>query len=247
MDQQNVKVAKLYRMATEKHICPFGLRSKHLLKKNGYAVEDHLLTDREQTDAFKQKHNVKTTPQTFIDNERVGGYDDLRKFFGMRVKDPDAKTYTPVIAIFSVGALIALAIAYATGNSLVQIRTLEWFVAVSMCLLGLQKLRDLDGFTNGFLGYDLLAQKYVPYARVYPFIETGAGVLMIANLLVFLAAPAALFIASIGAVSVIKAVYIDNRDIKCACVGGNSNVPLGFISLTENLMMIAISVWMLFK
>lgn len=247
MDQQNVKVAKLYRMATEKHICPFGLRSKHLLKKNGYAVEDHLLTDREQTDAFKQKHNVKTTPQTFIDNERVGGYDDLRKFFGMRVKDPDAKTYTPVIAIFSVGALIALAIAYTTGNSLVHIRTLEWFVAVSMCLLGLQKLRDLDGFTNGFLGYDLLAQKYVPYARVYPFIETGAGVLMIANLLVFLAAPAALFIASIGAVSVIKAVYINKRDIKCACVGGNSNVPLGFISLTENLMMIAISVWMLFK
>ena len=148
MDQQNVKVAKLYRMATEKHICPFGLRSKHLLKKNGYAVEDHLLTDREQTDAFKQKHNVKTTPQTFIDNERVGGYDDLRKFFGMRVKDPDAKTYTPVIAIFSVGALIALAIAYTTGNSLVHIRTLEWFVAVSMCLLGLQKLRDLDGFTT---------------------------------------------------------------------------------------------------
>ena len=128
-----------------------------------------------------------------------------------------------------------------------HIRTLEWFVAVSMCLLGLQKLRDLDGFTNGFLGYDLLAQKYVPYARVYPFIETGAGVLMIANLLVFLAAPAALFIASIGAVSVIKAVYINKRDIKCACVGGNSNVPLGFISLTENLMMIAISVWMLFK
>ncbi len=59
--------------------------------------------------------------------------------------------------------------------------------------------------------------------------------------------PATLFIATIGAISVIKAVYIDKRDIKCACIGGGSSVPLGFISLTENLMMIAMAVWMLVK
>jgi len=43
---------------------------------------------------------------------------------------------------------------------------------------------------------------------------------------------------------VFKAVYIDKRAIKCACVGGNSNVPLGFVSLTENVMMVAMAVWM---
>ena len=47
-----------------------------------------------------------------------------------------------------------------------------------------------------------------------------------------------------GAASVFKAVYIDKRELKCACVGGSSNVPLGFISLTENLMMVAMAVWM---
>jgi hypothetical protein len=41
-----------------------------------------------------------------------------------------------------------------------------------------------------------------------------------------------------------KAVYIDKRELKCACIGGSSTVPLGFISLTENLMMIAMAVWM---
>ena len=50
-----------------------------------------------------------------------------------------------------------------------------------------------------------------------------------------------------GAVSVIKAVYIEKRDLKCACVGGNSNVPLGSISLTENIMMVAMGIWMLIK
>jgi hypothetical protein len=29
-------------------------------------------------------------------------------------------------------------------------------------------------------------------------------------------------------------------------VGGDSNVPLGFVSLTENLMMMFMGVWMLF-
>ena len=53
-----------------------------------------------------------------------------------------------------------------------------------------------------------------------------------------------LVIGGIGAVSVYKAVYIDRRELKCACVGGNSNVPLGFVSLTENLMMVGMAVWM---
>ena len=59
-----------------------------------------------------------------------------------------------------------------------------------------------------------------------------------------LSVPIALFIGTIGAISVIYAVYIQKRDLKCACVGGNNNVPLGFISLTENLMMIAMALWM---
>lgn len=39
-------------------------------------------------------------------------------------------------------------------------------------------------------------------------------------------------------------VYIDRRELKYAYVGGS---PLGFISLTENLMLIAMAIWMLVK
>jgi hypothetical protein len=45
-------------------------------------------------------------------------------------------------------------------------------------------------------------------------------------------------------VSVFKAVYLDRRELKCACVGGQSNVPLGFVSLTENLVMVGMAAWM---
>ena len=67
---------------------------------------------------------------------------------------------------------------------------------------------------------------------------------MIAGVLTWVSVPIALFIGIVGAVSVFKAVYIDGRELKCACVGGSSNVPLGFVSLTENLMMIAMAIWM---
>jgi len=106
-----------------------------------------------------------------------------------------------------------------------------------MVLLGLQKLQDVERFATMFLNYDLLAQRWVRYGYVYPFVETGSGLLMMAG--------AAFLVAGIGAVSVFKAVYLDKRELKCACVGGDSKVPLGFISLTENLMMIGMGVWML--
>ncbi len=67
---------------------------------------------------------------------------------------------------------------------------------------------------------------------------------MLAGALMWLSVPLALFIGSVGAASVFKDVYVDKRELKCACVGGGSNVPLGFVSLTENLMMIAMAVWM---
>jgi len=68
---------------------------------------------------------------------------------------------------------------------------------------------------------------------------------MAAGVARWLSIPIALFIGTVGAVSVFKAVYVDKRQVKCACVGGASNVPLGFVSLTENLMMIAMALWML--
>ena len=237
--------AVLYRMVMPDHTCPYGLKARHLLKSKGYAVEDHWLKTRAETDAFKAQHDVKTTPQTFIDGMRIGGYDDLRRHLGLKVADPKAKTYTPVLVVFAVTALMALALSYASFGDPLTMRAGEWFIGLSMMALAMLKLQNLESFATMFLNYDLLAKRWVPYGRVYPFAELGAGALMVAGGLTWLSAPIALFIGGIGAVSVIKAVYLDKRELKCACVGGDSNVPLGFLSLTENLMMFAMAIWML--
>ncbi|MAE98888.1 MAG: glutaredoxin [Geminicoccus sp.] len=244
------KQAVLYRRVIPNNTCVHGRKALALLQRRGYRVEDRHLTSREAIEAAKLEFDVATFPQAFIAGERVGGYTDLLAHFGRPVPDPKAKTYTPVIALFSVAALLAVALDFAglgenPGTAL--IRMAEQFIAGSMVMLGLLKLSDLEGFASQFLNYDLLAQRRVRYAYLYPFAETGAGILMFAGLLPWLAAPVALFISTIGGMSVIKAVYIDKRYLKCACVGGNSNVPLGAVSLTENLLMFAMAVWMLIK
>ena len=115
-----------------------------------------------------------------------------------------------------------------------------------MCVLALLKLQDVETFSSMFLGYDLLGTPLGALClRLCPISKAGPASLMVAGALNWLSIPVALFIGGIGAVSVFKAVYIDKRAIKCACVGGSSKVPLGFVSLTENLMMVAMAVWML--
>ncbi len=244
---QPSRQAELHRMVMADHTCPYGLKALDLLKREGFEVVDHHLTTRAETDAFKAKHEVQTTPQVFIAGRRIGGYDDLLRHLGKRVKDKDAVTYTPVIALFAMAALMAVAASWAAEGAVLSIRTGEWFIAFSMCLLALQKLKDVDSFATMFLNYDLLAKRWVPYGRIYPFAEGAAGVLVIAGTAMWLSVPIALFIGTIGAVSVFKAVYIDKRELKCACVGGDSKVPLGFVSLTENVMMVAMAVWMIAK
>jgi len=237
--------AVIHRMVMAKHVCPWGLRALHLLRSHGFQVEDRPLRTREEVDSFKAAEGVKTTPQIFIDGKRIGGHDDLRRHLGLAVRDPKALTYAPVAWLFALSVLIAVAASVSAFGSPFTLRAAEWSVAIAMVLLALQKLRDVESFATMFLGYDLLAQRWVPYGRIYPYAEALAGVLMVAGVLNWLSVPIALTIGTIGAVSVFKAVYLDRRELKCACVGGDSNVPLGFVSLTENLMMVAMGVWML--
>lgn len=246
---QTDKTAKLYRMVMPGHTCPYGLKSKDLLQRQGFDVEDHHLKTREETDDFREKHSVETTPQTFIGDERIGGYDALRIHFGLDKPEDEQSdtTYQPVIAIFAMAFLMALGLSWYNFETIFTLRAFEWFISISMCLLAVQKLQNVEQFSTMFLNYDLLAQRWVPYGKVYPFGEAFAGILMTAGALTWISAPVAIVIGSIGAVSVIKAVYIDKRELKCACVGGDSNVPLGFISLTENIMMLAMGFWMLGK
>lgn len=63
----------LYRMILPTHTCPYGVRCARMLNEAGIDFDDRILRSREEVDAFEAEQGVDTTPQCFIDGERIGG------------------------------------------------------------------------------------------------------------------------------------------------------------------------------
>ena len=72
--------AAFYRMKLSTHECPYGLLARRMLEDAGYDIDEHLLTTREEVDAFQAKEGVSPTPQIYIDGERIGGSEELAEY-----------------------------------------------------------------------------------------------------------------------------------------------------------------------
>ncbi|MGF1515646.1 MAG: glutaredoxin family protein [Elainellaceae cyanobacterium] len=215
---------RLYR----KPSCPWGQRAVDLLNQKDIAFEDHLLRSPDQVNAFKVKHDVDTTPQIFLGGDRLGGYTDLAARLGESTDADEVETsYAPVAAVFSTAALVSLAAALGISG----------FMGVALSMLASLKLMDIDAFTEGFEKYDLVTQRFRPYGKVYPFAELAIGLGFLSGIAPLATGVASLAVGLSGGVSVFKAVYIDKKDLNCACVGGDSRTPLGVVSFTENAIM----------
>ena len=70
----------LYRMVLPGHVCPFGLRAKELLEAEALNFQDRILASREEVEAFKAEHDVPTTPQLFVDGDRIGGSREIEQW-----------------------------------------------------------------------------------------------------------------------------------------------------------------------
>ena len=227
---------RVYRMSMPEHECPWGLRAINLLNERGIEFEDHKLTSKEEVEAFKAKHDVPTTPQIFFGSDRIGGYSDLAERFDVEAEGAEY-SYTPVVAIFSTAGLIALAASLGMTG----------FMGVSRSMLASLKLMDLESFTESFEKYDLITQRAKPYGKAFPFLELLLGLGYLSGTAPVATDIGSLLLGTSGAVSVFKAVYIDKKELNCACVGGNSSAPLGVVSFLENAIMIVMGVVLLFS
>lgn len=80
----------LYRMVLPEHTCPYGLRAKQLLESEGVEFEERILSSREEVEVFQSEHGVSTTPQVFIDGERLGGSEELERWIEARTSGSPA-------------------------------------------------------------------------------------------------------------------------------------------------------------
>ena len=236
MNSKTWSKVKVYRLSTPENECPWGLKAINLLKEKGIEFEDHKFSSKAEVEAFRTQHNVITMPQIFTEDTRIGGYTDLAAKLNVEVKKAEY-SYTPVIAVFSTAGLMALATAMGITG----------FMGFSLSLLASLKLMDIKSFAQGFEKYDLIARKIKPYAKIYPSAELAIGLGFLSGFAPLATGIASLSIGVSGGISVFKAIYLDKLALNCACVGGNSKVPLGIISLTENAIMAIMGGWLLFS
>jgi glutaredoxin len=81
------RTATLTRMVLPDHECPFGVRAKAMLQQSGYTIDEHILSSREEVDAFKAERGLATTPLIEIDGETIGGSKDLEAYLANETAD----------------------------------------------------------------------------------------------------------------------------------------------------------------
>src|SRR6187399_2925857 len=177
----SARVARLHRIVMPDHVCPYGLKARWLLLRHGFVVDDHLLRSRLEAEQFKRKYQVKSTPQVFIDGQRLGGYEELRRYLSGKPTHEQGTSYAAVIAVIVAAALAAAAIGASSAADVLSLATLQRFGALFILLLAVLKLRDVEGFSTTFLHYDVLGRRWVPYAYAFPFAEAAAGLLMLTS------------------------------------------------------------------
>ena len=72
--------ATVWRMVMPGSSFPYGIEAKELLETAGYEVDDRHLTTRQEVDQFKAEHGVATTPLILVDDEPIGGCEDLKRW-----------------------------------------------------------------------------------------------------------------------------------------------------------------------
>ena len=141
------------------------------------------------------------------------------------------KSFTPLIAVFGTSFLITI-----TLN-----KNFQDFMGISICLLAMLKIMDIEAFGISFKKYDLISYRFKKWIYIYPFCELLIGISFLLSAPFSPVILVAFILGIIGMASVFKAVYLDKLKLNCACVGGYAKTPLGIISFIENLLMAIMS------
>ena len=147
------------------------------------------------------------------------------------------KSLKPLIAVFGTSLLITITL----------IKSFQVFMGISICLLAMLKLMDIEAFGISFKKYDLISSRFNQWIYIYPFFELLIGISFLLSKPPSSVILIALILGIIGMASVFKAVYLDKLKLNCACVGGYAKTPLGIISFIENLLMAIMSALILLR
>lgn len=149
------------------------------------------------------------------------------------------ETYKPLMLIFFYLTIVSLVTARNDG-AFEPSAFMEHFMAGFFITFSFFKMLDLHGFAQGYHTYDLLAKKWFGYGYIYPFIELFFGLVLLAEsqqLTVYYLIFAIMGFSTLGVLQSI----LKRQKIQCACLGTIFKIPLGRVTLFEDVLMVAMA------
>jgi len=164
------------------------------------------------------------------------------------VNNPIYKTPSKIKQLFPLFLIFTYIIA---GTFLLQKNTFHItgfmfdFMGLFFVVFSFFKFLDYKGFPEAFAQYDPLAKRSRFYSKIYPFIETLLGIMLLLRLELIFALMVTIIILSITTIGVIYSLF-DKSKINCACLGTALKLPMTEATLIENVIMLIMSVTMFF-
>lgn len=156
-------------------------------------------------------------------------------------KTTNFQAYVPLIVTLVVVIVFGITLSLVIGFSWMSV--MEYWMGGYFVAFGVQQALSLKQSAAMFRQYDPLAMRVPAYSYALPFIQIALGLayfFMVWWLPVGLVALGVLTINVVGVDSIIRRQTV----VRCGCLGESMNVPVGRVTLWENLIMIGMVVMM---
>jgi cation transport ATPase len=163
----------------------------------------------------------------------------------MAMDEKESSSFYPLFLIFGYITGTSLLLQLASGHFILM-QWMSHFMGGFFLVFSFFKLMNLRGFAEGFSTYDLLARRVPAYGFIYPFLELALGLAFISGFQLFLANAATLALMGLSSIGVIQSL-LSKKNIQCACLGTVIRLPLGTVSLSEDLLMMVMSGIMIYN
>ncbi len=153
------------------------------------------------------------------------------------------KIYKPILLIFGYVIGITLLVEY-MQDKFAWMRWMNHFMAGFFLVFSFFKLLNLKGFAESYSMYDIVAKKWNGWGYVYALIELALGIAFLTGFNPIITNTVTLVVMTVSIIGVLQSV-LNNRKIKCACLGDVFNLPMSTITIIEDALMIIMSAGML--
>ena len=147
--------------------------------------------------------------------------------------------YKIIIVFLTYIFIISLLISFTSQKNFMII-----FMGLFFILFSFFKVIHLKEFKKSFSKYDPMSQKIPFYGFIYPFIEIILGILFLLEYQLKILSLITIFILTSTTIGIFEKLRKGDV-LECACLGVVFKVPLSYLTVVENLVMIFMSVLIL--